>query len=476
MKNIKHIIVGIFFSGILFILMSCEDRLDELPPNTLIVENAITNEATAETAVNGMYSYFGDYGELVAFSITNQSIRANLVEISTQRSNYELQLSALEIEEDWIYIKNLWVDTFNVINAANNVIYQLEKFEENSFGPNRRNELLGEAYFLRGYATLYQMKMFAHFWDIDSQYGPLLRIEPSGLNNNFKARSSVAQGYDQIIEDLSNASEFGPNFYSVYKSSKNLAKAYLIEALLMRGENSDLSRAISLADEIIGSGVFTLASDFSQVYSVGYNSSELMFSREIREINRNVTDFSSNVGSVYSLLGKSRNPPNDNYFTYLLPDDTRYPFIIGEATAADGVTYNPTWLKHFDISGDVPMRFMRLTQIYLYKAEALARSGASVAEVLPTINILRDRAGMPLFEEADFSASDLQQLIFNELLIEVGVENGSEYFAAIRLLNPNVERIIKILNPAVVSLNQLVLPIPSDELLFNPDMVQNPGY
>lgn len=459
----------------LFINISCENKLYELPPSTLIAENAITDEATAETAVNGMYYYFGDYGELNAYSITTQSLRSNLLEANTAlRTDYEFQLSALEVEEDWNYLKNMWTDTFKLINAANNVIAQLEKFDDDDFSPNKRQELLGEALFIRGYATLFEMKLFGHFWDIDSQYGPLLRTEPSGLNNNFKARSSVAQGYDQIIEDLTYASQFGPDYSSVFRASKILAKAYLMEALLMRGENMDLSQALTLADEVISSGVFSLTSDYAQVYSEGYNSSELMFSRQIREQNKDVSDLTSYTGSIYSVLGRNSNPANDNYYSYILPEDTRLPYIIGDTIASNGTPYNNTWIKHFDITGDVPMRFMRLTQIYLYKAEALARSGATVSEVLDILNILRERANMPLIDEIEINPLDLQQLIFNELLVEIGVENGSEYFAAIRLLDRNGKRIIETLNPAATSLNKLALPIPSDELLFNPKMIQNP--
>lgn len=458
------------------IFYSCElaEKLDDLPPSTLIVENAITSEATAETAVNGIYSYLGDYGEMILFMITDQALRANLVTESAERSSYELELTALELPDDWRYTKNTWVEIFSIVNAANNVIQQLEQFQDDDFSSGRREQMLGEAYFMRAWANLYQMKMFGYFWDVNSEYGPIIRLVPSGLNHNAQARSNVADGYKQILMDLRFASEHAPNFYSVYKASKDLAKAYIVETLLMRGEPGDFEEAAQIADEVINSSSFTLESTFAEVYSNGYESSELMFSRDIKPENEADYAVNNNFSNIYEVLGKKRNAPTDTYFRYVTPQDTRYEVIIDTVTAADGVTYLNTWAKHFEVDQDVPMRYMRLTQMYLYKAEALAKSGASVADVLVPINVLRNRAGMPEYDATMTNSNDLQQIIFNEMVIEVGVENGSEFFAAIRMKDGSGERIFESLNPAFQSESQLVLPIPADELIFNPEMIPNP--
>lgn len=462
------------FFGIL-IFMSC-NKLDDLPPNTLIAENAIKNEATAETAVNGLYSYFGDYGELNALSITTQSLRTNFLEPSSLRGTYEIELTALAVDPSWVYTKNLWVSIFELVNASNFVINQLNKFDDKDFSPGKRMQLLSEARFIRAYAHLYEMKMFAHFWDIQSEYGPLIRLKPAGLNNNAKARSSVKEGYDIILEDLRFAAENGPDFFSIYRSSKSLAKAYIVEALLMRGIQGDYAEAAGIANEIIQNGPFTLAPTFEEVYSEGYESSELMFSRVIKPENIGLQDLiAGNIASVYSLLGREGNAPTDTYFEQIPPDEARFQYIIGDAVASNGVEYEDTWIKHFNISGDVPMRFMRLTQMYLYKAEALYRSGASISSVLEPLNVLRLRGDMPEYSASEIlDYGDLEEIIFYELLVEVGVENGSDYFAAVRFRNDAGERLLKEFNPAYENDNQLVLPIPADELLFNSAMKQNP--
>ena len=121
------------------------------------------------------------------------------------------------------------------------------------------------------------------------------------------------------------------------------------------------------------------------------------------------------------------------------------------------------------------MRYFSLTQLYLYYAEALLRSGAPVDQVLEPMNVLRQRCGMPLFEASDFTDRKmLEEKLFDELLMEIGVDNGAEYFAAVRYRNSSGDRMIKEFNPTFADDNQLSFPIPDDELFFNPVMDPNP--
>ena len=246
--KMKKLIIVFLIAGVF--ISSCK-KINELPVNNLVAENVIANQESAQVALNGIYSYLGVYGTWDGFMISDNALRSNLVEISTQRSNYELQLKSLQVESDWVYTKNLWQDIAKVTNAANNFIFHAEALANEKFSPGKKKEMLAEAYFMRGFAMLYQMKMFAHFWDVNSEFGPLIRTEPSGLNTNYKARSTVSQGYEQIISDFQYAAENGPAFYSVFRASNTLAKAYWVECLMMRGTDADYAKAVTLSNEII---------------------------------------------------------------------------------------------------------------------------------------------------------------------------------------------------------------------------------
>lgn len=461
---------------IAFTFFSCNKQLNEVPPNTLVADNAIRDEATAKTAIVGLYSFFGAYGEFDATMITKQGVRANILKPVTLNFSYEIELLTLNVDPSWAQIKNLWVTPFKLINAANNVIDQLGKFKEDEFGPGKRDELLAEALFMRGFGHLFIMKEFGHFWDLTSEYGPLTRLEPAGIKNNRKARSSVSEGYEIILKDLRFAADKLPKFTSIYKVSKSLAKAYLVEVLLMRGQPADYTEGVTIAKDVIENGPFQLETPFSNVYSKGYSSRELMFSRKINPENIGLNDLIvANVASIYNLLGRKQNEPSDMYLSLVTPDDARFPYIIGDVVPSTGVAITNTWMKHFHVLGDLPMRYFSLTQLYLYYAEALLRSGAPINHVIAPMNVLRVRGGMPIFDESDIiDRKNLEEILFHELLIEIGADNGSEFFAAVRFRNSSGERIIKELNESYTNDNQLSFPIPDDELLFNQLMKQNP--
>lgn len=472
MKKLLYII----FFVCTIVIVGCDKLLDELPPSTLIEDNAITNEASALVALNGIYSYLGANGELVVYQIVDNAVRTRLIEpnIGTLRSNYEMQLFALEVESHWPTLKNLWVSLFQMTNAANLLISKVEEMSEDDFTPGKRNEILSEAKFLRAWATFYQMKMFCQFWDIESAYGPLIRTEPSGLKNNHKARSTVAQGYEQIIMDFEYAAENGPGFTTVYDASNGLSKAYLAEVLLMRGKPEDLTRAVTLTNDVIATSGRTLNTTFAGIYSQKWDSPELMFSRSVYEIDP--LEGGGMRPTIYSLLAiGGRNNPTDTYFSYFSPDDNIRRLVIIDTIVTETASYADTWKKHFVADFDVPMRYMRLTQVYLMKAEALARTNASASEVLGPLNVLRTRAGLtPYSTTESYTLADFLQMIFRELIIEVGVENGYEFFAAVRFKDASGNRFIGSINDSYVSDNSLALPIPDDELLFNPLMKQNP--
>jgi starch-binding outer membrane protein, SusD/RagB family len=475
MKNIKLIYIAILASLNFIVFQSCDDYLNELPPSTLIADNAITNQSSAQVALNGVYSYLGANGELVVYQIVDNALRCNFIEpnTGTLRGTYEFEVPAFAVEPTWATIKNLWVSMFRMINAANSFIDQVEALPDAMFSENKKNEMLAEAYFVRAWVNLYQMKMFCHFWDVTSIYGPLIRTEPSGLRTNHKARSTVAQGYEQIISDLEFAAEFGPDFYSVYRASKGVAKAYLIESLMLRGQDGDYARAATLADDVILNSGRTLNTTFAGIYANKWTSPELMFSRSVFDIDP--AELGGMRPTIYSLLAiGGRNNPTDRYLSYFQPDDPRKASIIGTIVTSTA-TYENTWKKHFEADSDVPMRYMRLTQVYLFKAEALARTNAPAANVLEPINILRLRAGMETYPtNVNYTRAELFNIIFSELVVEIGVENGSEFFAAVRFRDASGLRFIKSINDMYTTDNGLALPIPIDELTFNPLMDQNP--
>ena len=298
-------------------------------------------------------------------------------------------------------------------------------------------------------ATFDALRYFGQYYDLSSNLGVIIRTEPVNYVTRNKERSSVQATYDQILSDLDFAIANAPDFSVTYRASKTSAKALKARVLLFMGRYEE---AASLADEVINSGTRFLESEFSEVFSRGLESDEMIFMTH-RHSDSDTED--NNRKRFY------RAEPGTTWLPDLMAEDPRQPFtyLDGEVIKTNNEeTFRPTY-------------FIRLAEMYLIKAEALARSGAPLEEVLEPLNVIRERAGIGPSEAT--TLEEAMEDIFAEWVRELVFENGSEWFAAIRF-----EKIME-LKPQVTSTDEFILPIPLDELDANAllDLSdQNPGY
>ena len=164
-------------------------------------------------------------------------------------------------------VSALWDEMYYGIATANLVISKAV----NVANEDSRNKALGEAYFLRGY----------NYYRLFCQYGGVvLQLEPS--NGEIKkdyTRASEDETLSQVISDLEQAYQMLPKdkWRGNGTWTKYTAAHFLAKALLYRqsercaswaskyDKNSDLSRVISLCDEVITA--CPLAADYWDLYA-----------------------------------------------------------------------------------------------------------------------------------------------------------------------------------------------------------------
>ena len=455
-------------------LAGCENMFEkEMPPHNLVDGNVITDETTAEPVLNGIYSYLEGMGTFDVLYILDDEYRLGLFESGYRPDFEEDQLLTGNYRVEDSYILNAWQDAYTMINAANNFISIVEKLPETSFGPDRQTEMLAEAKFLRAFGYSFLLKRFGYFWDINSEYGVLLRLEPSTLSNNNMSRSTVKACYDQIMTDYQYTIDYGPDFYSRYRACATTAKAFKAEMLMNRGEEGDYEEAIRLADEVLKSSEFSMATTFEEVFSSGYDSQELLFTRHISD-QINIGD---NIARTSTYLGEGRYQPSDSYYDFLPETDTR------RAASLDSIIVTETddektlvYKKHLKSDHNSPMYYMRLAQMHLIKAEAMAYTNQPTADAIEELNVLRRRSGNTELDAADYPTQEsLLDEIFAESVREIGIENGSLFYFAVRYKKGNIRKLQE-LNPNYTNANekQLCFPIPEAELEHNFDIEQRP--
>ncbi len=305
-------------------------------------------------------------------------------------------------------------------------------------------------------------------------------------------------------------------------ANKDMAKVLLMKAYLNKGvyadraapkfDNGDLQKVITLADEIINSGKYSLATNYFDNFAPNNNaiSTENIFTIE------NVAGSRSSIRNHWFMsLHYNQNPSGWNGFATLSDfydsfeqDDARrqadYPvmtdvsgvkagFGIGQQYDQNGTALldrkgNPLIFTpevklvetgdNLEVTGirvikypidyyhgdnaDNDLVIFRYADVLLMKAEALLRSGGNG---LAIVNELR----------AARNATDLTSLDLDEMLAERGREL---YWEGWR--RQDLVRFGKYLNawqekPATTA-ETLLFPIPSSALAVNPNLVQNPGY
>lgn len=446
----KNLLTVLAISLLTLGITGCDlvDVLDDTPPHNLVPDNVVTDAQSAENALRGIYSIWGM--RAYNFNYRIEGIPA----LMSPYADGPAFLSPL-IDHDLgelptnAEVTGLWTALYYIINSSNQVIDLVGNLDDaDGFSGDRRAEIIAEARFLRAMAHFDVLRYFGRFYDNGSPYGVIIRDEPSNYTTRVKERASVQASYEFILADLDHAIGNAPNFSVTYRASTTAAKALKARVLLYMGANTE---AAALAREVIDEGTRGLEDTFESAFTQGLNSSEMILMRYT-----DATTFANDGKDVFYRLGRA--VPSDAVKA-LMDDDPRSDFTY-DATRILKVNHHPTY---------TPTYFIRLPEMYLIEAEALARSGAPVAEAKEPLDVVRMRAGLE--PSTATNAGELLEDVFEEIVRELVYENGHEWTALIRF--GKVEE----LTPSVVSEDQYILPLPREaELFANPAAEQNPGY
>lgn len=492
-------LIFIIFLALSF--QSCEkmvDVLDKRPPYQADLEGAITNAKSAELALTGVYSFLPGSSGFTSYWVTVQgSFRAGAMAKPTFWTKGN---AVYYYERNWPVLSGTmdydWDADYGMIKNANFLLKALEGIDD--FKDGRKQEMIGELHFLRGFAYQRLLMRYCEYWDINSPLGLIIRNELPVIGNLAKPRSTVKESYDAIIADLDIAIENCPDYSRCGYASNVAAKAFKTQLLFNMGKYTE---CIALANDIIQNYPDNaLASSYGSIFTDGASCPEIIFGREyassdLTSLESRVLDFNTGKwGPTTSYIKLLGDDPADDV---LNPNvDPRYHSIIGPRITVPynygtpGQVYtNYTVKKLTNTANDLPLIFMRTAEIYLLKAEAIYRSGGSFADAYAPIAVLRNRAGAAEVPHA--TDEEIKNAICNEWQIEMSFENNQEYLALRRF---GVDKLLERNDLLRTAFNQAIkngsaaeaqyvkrmqdfriLPIPSSEINGNP-VVQNPGY
>ncbi|MEI3802442.1 MULTISPECIES: RagB/SusD family nutrient uptake outer membrane protein [unclassified Chitinophaga] len=471
MKRIIYTLLG----TILIAGTSCKKELGKLPENAKVDGNTIIDQRTSEIALNGVYYRFANVD--AANNVTDwfehevpPAVFAGYMgygygEDDAENNNYT----------NSFFSSIYWTSSYQLINAANGLIKGVSLLEDKAFTNNRKKEVLAEARFLRAYGHFKILSYFGQWFDLSSPYGALLRDEFVTVGATAKARSSVKDSYTAILSDLDDAIANAPAQNKAFYATRWAAMALKMKVLMSHGQPADYPVITALADSIILNSPYTLEPQMKDIFYVkGLTSPEVILGIKSQQ----------NQESYYYVLGRQYWPGASSLYVAktalktLLANDPRGAWMIGSANRyAAGTFYFLKYIKE----GSTPTPLsetayaLRLTEVYLLKAEAIVRSGGSLAAARDILKNIMGHAGVTDFSAADnaTSVNEMLKQLYLETARNLVGEDGQEWLSLLRLPSSLIQELRPTANDKV----KYIMPIPHTEFLNNPAIgEQNPGY
>jgi starch-binding outer membrane protein, SusD/RagB family len=460
---------------------ACKKEL-QIDPEQSVADNAVfTSKAGVQAALNGVYSsaqninVFGSQPQIMGdFQADNVEFVGSFPTL--QEIFQFTTISTNASTQGW------WQDHYRVILRANAVVDRALTITETGFTDAQKKQMIAEAKFMRALTYFQLVNLFAQPVQINGGNSlgvPLVLKEFTGAVE-FPARATVTQTHLQIKKDLEEAIVDLPANYTAAadtrgRATKGAARALLSRLHLYRGEWAE--SATYANDVIAAAPTYVLASNYA--FYDG-NTAEDVFSIQMTTTDNSRTG-AGGWASYYRPAasgGRGDAPFTTSLETAFQAEAGDKRFVASATgTAADGIVRRFT-LKFPDAVNNVDNApIIRVTEMYLNRAEALAEKDGVNQISIDLMNTLRTRAGLPTWTLASFATKqDLVEAILNERRKELCFEGHRRMDLlrkgkALRSSGPTAA-ISKPGDPKVI------LPIPQREVDINPSLKsqQNPGY
>lgn len=454
---------SLYFLAFIVLFGSCQKFIEiDNPIDKINASNVFTDDATATSAVLGMYARL----VTVSPAFSNGAITIHLG-TSADELNYTGSATDMSTfytnslnSANFTLYRDFWRYPYETIYHANSCIEGLTN--ATLITPSLKTQLLGEAYFIRAFCYYYLVN---NFGDV-----PLLTTTDFEMNA-VKPRTSTTEVLNLVKEDLKLAvGMLSPTYPSAgrLRANKFTAMALLNRVYL---QQQDWEKVEQTADEIITSKVYSLETDLTKTFLK--ESKEAFWELALPdnntlntvEANRFIPVATANIIPTFTLTQSLYNAFENG--------DLRKTNWVG-AKMVNNVTYYYPF--KYKVRGAIAKTehciVMRLPEIYLNRAEARIHL-KDISGALADLNIIRNRANptWPSFNSTDINVA--QNAIQKEKRIEYFAEWGHRWYDLKR--SGQLNEVISVVKTNWKETAAL-FPIPSTEILVNKNLIQNPGY
>jgi hypothetical protein len=473
--------IAIVFSIISILLWQpgCKKFVQVAPPTTELVNTSVySNAKSAAEVLNGIYAYLVTQSNGTDLSAGLTSIGYLCGLSGDELTNYSANPTISLFYKNSYSSTNIntfsfWFPIYQELYVCNAAIEGLTNSK--SISVPIKNQLLGEAKFLRAFFLFYATNLYGNV--------PLDTTTDYQTNATIK-RYPQSQINQQIISDLQSAkillsSNFVDQTNTVtderIRPNKGAAAALLARQYLYMGNWAD---AVAQSDSVINNTTLYSLDALNDVFLM--NSSEAIW--QLQSITPGWNTFDAQVYVLTSRPGVGR-------FLVSLSPNVLNAFETGDNRKNDWVgsyKYPPSgviyyYANKYKVGSYSPnaavteyTMVLRLGEQYLIRAEAAAQQN-NLTSAANDLNTIRIRAGLDSTNAT--SQADLLSAIYHERQVELFTEWGHRWF--------DLQRTGKIdsVMTAVSSQKKIqwdkhlaLFPIPLPEIMLDANLTQNPGY
>lgn len=391
-------------------------KLEETPYSSIFTDNYYKTAGDAEGAITAVYgalaTMYAGPGPLMFSDFSTDQVyprpvvARDVFALFTYDAAYSAIVSFNRANESPITV---WNASYDGIVKAN---WVLDKVPQTPMDTRRREEILGEAYFLRAY---FHWMLTKNFRDV------VVKVNTSkSLDEANQAISPKAEVYKQIFSDLDEAVKRLPSYSATLvkgRASKEAALGLYAKAALY---NESWTVALQKAQEVITSGKHSLLPDVRDVYTATKEDAARLETMFAFEAEAATPGRSSQIMGLYG-------PPNStsaeygpttfgsifaypSFFASFDPTDKRRALLdtsyvnrAGARVPQRSITpITPRGVlvkKYQDPTGiggshNINIPLLRYADLLLVAAEAEARQNGPTPVAYGYVNQVRTRAGL----------------------------------------------------------------------------------
>lgn len=453
---------NVFFVGIMLFLMSgCDKYLDVLPPSTSVNPTTIKDfEEMLNTDSLALPQFF----------------LLDLISDDVQFRDYQLNNVSNYFSRSYLWERSIWnsADLDLMYSSAYSRILQMniilsrvdEAPKDETNTDERKANVISKALIHRAWYYLQLVNAYGRVYDpvtASSDLGVPLILRPDA--NSLPSRATIQEVYDQILGDLKQAvanSYLPAKGKNILHPGKAAGYALLARASLLQ---SRYDQAEKYADTVLS--LVNTIQDYNVSYTGLTQLEELALNPEILLGKITVEkDFYREMGGVFR-SGKSL---NDSLGSADLRNARRFTYRSYNVTGSGTAT-----TIAFDNSVGTP-------EVYLIKAECLARAGKVTEAGTILDNLRKNRIPQASLRNRSYSAGNILAYVLGERRRELFYKGGLRLFDIKRLnkeglVTINLKRQNENYTEDLATLEagspRFIMPFAPIIIANNPNIIQN---